>query len=276
MNYKHLKLFKKTESIMVPLKMPNDKNICMVLFGENDDSISIVKASGIKKSWIKWFFVPNTKPPVRTYMDGKYRMKIVSETGLRPVKGNFEDIDAISNRNFYIDASCYIDSLMDKFNFQRFNQKRPYGFFNRHIENVNHVDSESFEKCLLYSVNMDKPFDKNIFKRRIFTILYRLKQSENEKNNYESFPFDKILMMVHGENIGRYYVLLFDKNMGVRNRFNRVRSYIMKLVPGMQINDDNVETDETDNNVDSNVKPNINMDKINISKLLKGIDVDEY
>lgn len=271
MNYKNLKLFRKFNSLLIPLKTNEGKNICITLFGENENSIETVLNSGIKKSWVKLFFVPNTKPPVRTYMDGKYRSKITKETGLRPIKGNFEDIDAIQNKNFYIDSNYYIEGLMDKFKFNRFNQKRPFNFFNRHLSKVENVNNETYERCLLYSMNLNKPVPKGVFKKKFFTVLYKLRLAELEKNNYENFPFDKIILLTHSEE-GRMFTLLFDKSFGERNSFNRIRNILMRIESDGIVDENlgNVEkVDENDNNDKI-------MEKIKIQDLLGDIDPEEY
>ena len=257
MNYNYIKLFRYFDSLLIPERTIDGKKICFVVFGENDVALNIIKNSGIKKNRVKIFFVPNTKPPIRTYMTGEYRKEIRSSNlGLRPVRGNFEDIDAIEGRHFYLDTGLYSKTLIDRFNLKMFNTKKSFTFYDKFLKNLSYINKDEYEICFLYAINLNNEFGNKIQFRKIFPILYKMKMTKLN-TDFESINFDKMLLLMYDTNdeteeTRRKFITMYDKKSD-RNNINRVITLMKAIKPIYHKQLQNDETPEENENYYENL-----------------------
>jgi len=235
--FSKLKLYRPTDGFILPAAgTPEGKNVCFIYVSENDSFLKSYRSLGIKKQHVRYLFVPTTKKPI-TKLTSEYR-KAAMAHGLRPIKGFAGEFSDFVGKNFFYDINTFIRYATKKFNFTRFNTGRSVSYINRIVNTATNISTESFERVLLYSVNLDENIPNKIFKRKVFPIYSMLVNWV--KGNIEELPFDKLLLHVY-DHTSRRYVLLFDKNE--KPNLGRIRNILKKL---KSIDEDLVEEEEVD------------------------------
>ena len=93
---------------------------------------------------------------------------------LKPIKAQLNKLSEMKNVNFYLEYGTYIELLEQKYKITRYDVGRPYLLLKNLMITSNNISTEKYEKVLLYSVDLDSPFNKKIIKRRIWPIYLML------------------------------------------------------------------------------------------------------
>ncbi|MCK5021452.1 MAG: hypothetical protein KAS32_30855, partial [Candidatus Peribacteraceae bacterium] len=208
MIFNKLPLYRPKNNIRFPVT--GDKNVCLAFLSENStflDSYNYINYGPL--SALRFIFVPTTTKPI-TKLTSSYKKALV-ERKLRPVKGYFGDFSSVFGKNFYMDLTTYLNAVSSKFNLKRFNTGRGFGFVNQITDTLSGVPEDMFERVLLYSVNLDKPFSESIIQRKFFPIFRRLKDASK---GTDSLPFDKIIYHVY-DHSSSFNILLYDKSQPI-------------------------------------------------------------
>jgi DNA-directed RNA polymerase beta subunit len=239
MQFKSLKPFRPVPNIIIPPVGIEGKNICFTVITENHSFLDGYRMMGIKKSQVKYVFVPTTRKP-KTALTSSYKEKLLSH-GLIPIKGFFGVYSKVIGKNFYFDVSNYINYSVSKYKMKDFGTGRGLAFMNNIINSMEGIPENSFQRVLLYSIDLNSPIQQNIRKRKIFSIYNQILKASKEGI---VLPFDKLLVFVYNHS-GSRFMLLYDKEYPVNSQ--RIRSIIMKLI-GDNVED--TEEAEMDNVID--------------------------
>lgn len=223
MQFKTLKLYRPANDILIPPAGIDGKNICLAFMAENHRFLDAFRYMRIKQAQVRNVFVPMTMKP-RTYLTPEYKKRLFGHK-LRPIKGMFGTYDDMIGRNFYLDLSNIINFASKKYRLMKFSTGRSLSFINGIIDTIAGVPADSFQRVLLYSVNLDGVIQPNIRMRKIFPVFMRLLEA-GKNNAAEPLPFDKLLLFFYDHSGGRF-ILLYDKDQPINAA--RVRNILMKL-----------------------------------------------
>ena len=138
--------------------------------------------------------------------------------------------------NVYIDTSHIFEKLEQRYKPGNYRRKNIVMFINNFFNQF--TENKERKNILLYCIDLHKDFDKNIFGKRFFPILYELYQNKD-------FKFDYVLLTVFKDNKPYYISLKNDTGVIL---FNRVRNLINSL---KRIKDDVKPDDELNNAAES-------------------------
>lgn len=239
MQLNNVKLYRPIPNIIVPPIGFDNKNVCFAFLAENHSFLDVYRYLNIKSAQVRFVFVPTTMKP-RTYLTPQYKRDLMDHK-LRPYKGMFGIYDNMVGHNFYLEFNGLINFATIKYRFKKFHTGRAATMLGGVINTLSGVPSESFHRILLYSVNLDKPFQPVLRRRKIFLIYSMLLET---LKTGEALPFDKLLMFFFDHSGGRY-ILLYDKDYPIN--INRVKNILLK----METTDiQNTEDEEYDNMAD--------------------------
>ena len=224
MHFSNLKLFRPATRIIVPKNGINDKNICFIYYPENSKFLDTFRYLEIYPPLAtKHVFVPTIVKPFRSVLTIEYRKELMGHK-LKPLKAQLSKLSEMKKVNFFLEYGTYIELLEQKYKITRYDVGRPYLLLKNLINTANNIPSEKYEKVLLYSVDLDSPFNKKIIKRRIWPIYLMLLENVRKKT---PLPFDKLLLHLYMHDGSTRFILLFDKNQ--KSNIQRVKSIIAKL-----------------------------------------------
>ena len=135
MNINNLKLFVTVKDIIIPPKV-NNKHLSIIVLSENNTFINTINEMNFSKKIIKTVYVPTTIPPVKTFLDFKYKQELINND-LRPVRGEMKEFDYIQNKHFYVDMNNYYDTAIKRFNIDNFKIAKVNNIFNSYISYYN-------------------------------------------------------------------------------------------------------------------------------------------
>ena len=236
MQFKGLKLFRPVSNIIIPPVGIDDKNICLAVVTENNRFLEGFRFMGIKQTQVRNVFVPTTRKP-KTTLTSVYKEKLLSH-GLRPIKGFFGVYTKMIGKNFYLDLSNYINYSLMKYNIRDFGAGRGLSFINSVLQTISGVPEDSFQRVLLYTIDLSSPIQQNIKRRKVFPIYNQILRASKEGTQ---LPFDKLLLFVYNHSDSQF-LLLYEKDLPIN--ISRIRSIILKLTND---NQEDIEETESDN-----------------------------
>ena len=217
-----LKLFRPTNGLIIPTSGIDKKNVCLYCMPENHLFLDSFNSFNIKTSQVRNVFVPTTMKP-KTLLTSTYKQELTDHK-LKPYRGLIGDYSKLEGKNFYYDLSKYLEAIVSRFKFTKFNTGRAYDFISGIIQILTGISSDSFIKVLLYSVDLNKPISSKLFSRRFFPIYDLL--TEYKAGKITTLPFDKIILFFY-DHTGSRFVLLYD------NRFDlnlpRIRNLVLHI-----------------------------------------------
>ena len=249
MNYYQQKLWIPAPKLIVPPSGPGGKKVCFYFFSENLNFFDIYNMLEIKKQSVRHYYVPTVTKPPRYFMSQELRKQIMSYK-LIPVRAFLGDYTKVENSNFFFDGLEFLNKLDKRFNFSRFNVKRPFNMYKDYISALSGVDKDSFDRTLLYCIDMTKPLPKRVMFRRIYVIYMMLSEwfDAKRKNKNIELPFDKLLLFIFDDKKKRY-VKLFDESMGDKNNLNRIRNFLLRLQTQDEEQSNSEDIDKLSNSV---------------------------
>lgn len=243
MNYANLKLFQPVKNIVVSPGGVDGKNICFAYLGENVNFFDGLRLVDIKPNFVRWVFIPSMKRPINYIMSSQYRDEIL-KMGLKPIRGFFSDLSEVDiPRNMYINFDLYLNMLIKRFNITNFNSIRGNFIINTYLEELDKLDSNDYEKVLLYVINSDKLVSEKMFDKKIFPIFKTL--FESKSGRVVKFPFDKILVLKYSISRGKNFLLVFDKNKKID--ISRMKSVFFKKI--VNDNEISIESEQEDKDI---------------------------
>jgi len=235
MQFKSLRLFRPVPNIIIPPAGIDGKNICFSIITENHKFLDGFRLMGIKQAQVRMVFIPTTNKP-RTMLTPGYKKELLAH-GLRPFKGFLGDYSKMMNKNFYLDLSGFINFTVSKYKIKEFGTGRGLKFMDNILSTINGVPEDSFQRVLLYSVDLNSPVKQNIRKRKIFSIYMQILKAAKEGVN---LPFDKLLVFIYNQS-GSRFILLYDKDHPINAP--RIRAILLKLIGD---NPEDIEDSETE------------------------------
>jgi len=208
MLYKDINLFKTIDRLVIPASGIDNKNIALLFFPENTTFIESFQFMNINPRYIKHVFIPVTKIPFNTRLEGGYR-KILQDFKLIPFQNVIGgDYSELLGKNFYIDTSTILGKVSEKWSLEKYNSGKSLNFINSIVNWLGGFPQTQFERVLLYVVNLNSLVPPKILNRRIFPVYDMI---YNYSLGKVELPFDKLLMYFYDHTGGRW-VLLFDRN----------------------------------------------------------------
>lgn len=251
MLYKNLKLFIEYNDIQLTRGPVNDKYLAIFCMSENDDTLTMVNNIGFNNNIVKYYSVPNTLAPFRTYMDSTYKSSI-QQNKMIPIKVNYDEFNRIKDRHFYIDMNLYLNTVIDKWNVRIFNSKKYKTLFEDFNNKISRNLNSNTEKVLFYSVDLDKEYNNKLLNKKILPIYLTI--LKNFRTADSVIPFDKIIFAPYSNknNIKNYY-LIYDKDKKIN--LSKIRSIITKY---KSEDEDSPETEEYNEVIDSVTEDDLN------------------
>lgn len=156
---------------------PNQtKPYALIYFSENSSFIEDYPKINLKRLDARVVLVPTTKiPRTRLTPDLKKEYK---ELGLYAFNTN---VKLPQNRNIILDLSTYLKAMDEKYKLKGYRQRGAL-FINDILSNIDRVFPAEYERVLMYSIDITKPFN-NFIDRKIFPILLNLKRDQYNYNN---------------------------------------------------------------------------------------------
>ncbi|MCK5018629.1 MAG: hypothetical protein KAS32_16330, partial [Candidatus Peribacteraceae bacterium] len=221
MIFNKLPLYKAKKLIRFPAS--GEKNVSLAFLSENSNFLDTFNFLNYgPANALRFIFVPTTTKPI-TKLTSAYKSSLL-ERKLRPIKGYFGDFSAVFGKNFYMDLTTYLNAVSNKFKLTKYNTGRGRSFVNQITDTISGVPEDMYERVLLYSVNLDKPFSESIIQRRFFPIFRRLMDAAKSKEA-SSLPFDKIIYHVY-DHSGSFNILLYDKDKPIN--IGRIKSILTR------------------------------------------------
>lgn len=262
MQFKTLKLFRPVPNIIIPPAGIDGKNVCFAVITENHRFLDGFRFMGIKQAQVRNVFIPTTKKP-RTMLTSEYKKELMTH-GLRPFKGFFGNYSKMVGKNFYLDLSGFVNYSLAKYNIKEFGTGRGLAFMQNVLSTIGGIPEDSFQRVLLYSVDLNAPVRQNIRKRKIFSIYMQILRASKEGI---SAPFDKLLVFVYGHS-GSRFMLLYDKEYPIN--VSRIRAVLMKLVGDSPEDIEDSETETiADDSMDVIPEELPNTQKLNIKDAVR-------
>lgn len=184
---------------------------------ENTSPVNILPE--LKNLNVDRMFVPNNYQ-VKSYMDLDYRTALVNND-FKPIRGNFNDINDIKNKSYFIDLNNYINSMEDKFNIRNYSSPKGSNLISTYLSNVDNIKDN--KKVLLYVIDLDKEFDQVFSKRKFYPIYNDLYENKNSPSN---ILYDMIVSYVFSKdrNINRYMILFNKSNENIN--VGKIKQYL--------------------------------------------------
>lgn len=220
MLYSNIKMWIPVNNMVIPHDGIKNKNVSLIFMGENSSLLNTYQNMNIKRSNVKHVYIPTILRPIRSWMDNSIRKKILNYKliPVRGVIGNYSDLEGI---NFFYDTTLYFDSVINRYKIKKFNTSKTIDVYKNFLNTFNELPSNKIEKALIYAIDMDKPFNTNLFTKKFFPIYYLL--NEWKKGKYPELPFDKVFFFVkQNKDEESYYVKVFDKSSTVNN-INKIK-----------------------------------------------------
>jgi DNA-directed RNA polymerase beta subunit len=254
------------------IRFPNKpgENFVITYFSENSNFLEDYPKLNFRLVDVKINIIPITVIP-RTRIQPT-DIKAFKKYGIH----TYSSIYKISaGKNVFYDISKYLTAIDTTFNPSHYRLR--LSMFIRNIVSKSFNDFKEFEKVLIYSIDLSKPFNSFV-NRKFFSIIQQLSD--------ESFSFDHLILCLLTKSGARYRLLVKNKKF----KFQRIITILKTIKSGM-IEDEEIESedDETDtnqaadqvmNHIDSKISPDtkpqvidavkdyVAKDKITKSKLL--------
>ena len=211
MQFSNLNLFIKTNDISVQKTPINGRFLSLCVLSENDLTLSSISHSNFSPvTAIKNLVVPNSNAPYKTYMNASYKQDIQG-MGYIPIKTDIPDMSKIINKHFYVDITRYLNEISERLNITNFNNSKYKELFDLYTNYLYNNTNPKYEKVLLYTIDLNKPFSDKLSERKILPLYINL--LHNSKNNEFHIPFDKILFCKYNSSIqgSKEFTLIYDK-----------------------------------------------------------------
>lgn len=199
------------------------KNVSLVYLPENSNFLNDYRHFNIQQSWVKYVVVPTTNRPV-TRLTPQYRSALVSHK-LRPIKTNLGIYDDVSDSNFFLDLSQYINASKSMYKISnKWNSARGILTINNILNSLTTISQDTHYRVLLYSVCLSNPLSTKYTQRMAYPIYNLVRNAV--KDNLD-LPFDKILLYTYNSTESNY-TMIYDKEQG-GTKISRFRNFIFNL-----------------------------------------------
>lgn len=244
MNYNQLNLFTPVKDLQISSVMRDGRTLSLFYLSENIDLVSGLRMMGIKNNLVKYVLVPTIDRPFKFLLSEALKDSIM-QIGLRPIRGYLADSDSLFGKNIYVDLNTPLDFFSNKLGVKnKYNTSKYLSLYNMVTNLSSQLSGEEFEKCLLYTIDINKPISNLIYERKVFPLLRDLQAAS--KNG--EFLFNSVVVFLKSNKHGNQFIKVFDSKK--KSNFSRIKSLLYDLSTEVFESDDKDDIMNSNQNVE--------------------------
>lgn len=236
--FKNLRMY---THVVDGIRFPNKpgENFVVTYFSENSSLLEDYPKLNFRIVDIKLNIIPITIIP-RTRIQPP-DIKAFKKYGIYSYSSTYK---ISAGKNVFYDITKYLNAIDTTFHPSHYRQR--LSMFIKNIVSKSFSEFNDFQKVLIYSIDLTKPFN-NFIDRKFFPMMQQLKDN--------SFEYDHLILCLLTKSGARYRLLVKDKNL----KFQRIITMLKSIKSGMT-SDEEIETEEEE--VDTDQVVDQVMDKI--------------